>query len=136
MQPKILAVLKCVIIAMAFGTIECPAASLVGAALTSGGALQSGGTSLVLGQPLSGQLAGPSGSPLLSCGFIYLMPPCPGDFNGDTIVNTFDLARFLSHFGQSVSQSPDAAPADFNIDGIVNTIDLADFLGHFGQVCP
>ena len=63
-------------------------------------------------------------------------PPCPGDLNGDKVVNTFDLAKFLSHFGQSVSQYPDAAPADFTNDGIVNTFDLASFLSHFGVTCP
>ncbi|MBN8645506.1 MAG: multicopper oxidase domain-containing protein [Planctomycetes bacterium] len=65
---------------------------------------------------------------------LTVTPPCPGDLNGDHIVNTADLTIFLGQFG-----SPVAIPgsgADFNADGFVNTADLTFFLGRFGQPCP
>ena len=59
-------------------------------------------------------------------------PICVGDLNGDNVVNTFDLTRFLGLFGTTV---PTADPGDFNCDGSVNTADLTIFLGRFGGVC-
>ena len=61
---------------------------------------------------------------------------CAGDVNGDLIVNSFDLAKVLSHFGQAVVDVPAAGLADFNRDGTVNTADLALLLSHFGMTCP
>ena len=57
---------------------------------------------------------------------------CIGDTNGDGYVNTFDLGRLLSHFGQSVTPRTDG---DTNGDGTVNTIDLGRLLSHFGDHC-
>lgn len=65
-----------------------------------------------------------------------LPPPttCP-DLNGDGVVNTLDLAKLLSFFGQSAPPGSAAAAADFNGDGSVNTFDLAKLLSVFGQSC-
>lgn len=59
--------------------------------------------------------------------------PCPGDVNGDRIVNSFDLARLLSTFGTTVQPG---TGADITGDGTVNTFDLAVLLSHFGVLCP
>ena len=60
-------------------------------------------------------------------------PPCPEDLTGDRVVNTFDLAKLLSKFGQSV---PAGTQGDVNGDGVVNTFDLAKLLSKFGGACP
>lgn len=60
-------------------------------------------------------------------------PLCPGDLNGDSVVNTADLVVFLGRFGQSV---PAYTLGDLNGNGVVNTADLVIFLGRFGQACP
>ena len=63
---------------------------------------------------------------------LSLPPPCLGDINNDRLINTFDLARLLSKFGQTVGAG---APEDLTGDGVVNTFDLAKLLGRFGQSC-
>jgi hypothetical protein len=60
---------------------------------------------------------------------------CP-DFNGDGAVNTIDLTRFLSRFGQNVPPGTPESNVDLNGDGVVNVVDLTTFLGRFGQTCP
>jgi hypothetical protein len=57
---------------------------------------------------------------------------CPGDYNGDGLVNTIDLTRFLGNFG--LLSNP-CGSIDLNGDGVVNTVDLVIFLGKFGNNC-
>jgi hypothetical protein len=57
--------------------------------------------------------------------------PCPGDTNGDNIVNFADLNAVLSAFGQSGA----GLPADLNGDGVVNFSDLNAVLSAFGTGC-
>lgn len=59
-------------------------------------------------------------------------PACPGDTNGDNLVNGADLSVLLGQFGQSV---PSGTGADFNGDGVVNGADLSVLLGQFGSAC-
>lgn len=61
-------------------------------------------------------------------------PPseCPGDTNGDDLVNGADLSVLLSQFGQSVAPG---TGADLNGDGFVNGADLSVLLGRFGVSC-
>ena len=54
---------------------------------------------------------------------------CPGDLNGDGVVDTADLGVLLGVFGTT-----DAA-ADLNGDGVVDTADLGVLLGAFGTSC-
>jgi hypothetical protein len=56
---------------------------------------------------------------------------CPGDTNGDNIVNFTDLNIVLSNFGQSGV----GIPGDINGDGAVNFTDLNGVLSAFGQDC-
>ena len=58
--------------------------------------------------------------------------PCPGDINGDGVVNTGDLGILLAHFGLQV---PPGTQGDLNGDGVVTTFDLGAVLGSFGVVC-
>ncbi len=62
-----------------------------------------------------------------------MAPPCPGDANGDGLVNGADLSVLLSQFGQNV---PPGTGADFNGDGVVNGADLSVLLSNFGNSCP
>jgi len=57
--------------------------------------------------------------------------PCPGDTNGDNLVNFADLNAVLSEFGQS---GPGLA-GDLNDDGAVNFADLNAVLSQFGVDC-
>jgi hypothetical protein len=56
---------------------------------------------------------------------------CPGDTNGDNIINFTDLNIVLSNFGQSGV----GIPGDINGDGAVNFTDLNGVLSAFGQDC-
>ncbi|MBL8763505.1 MAG: hypothetical protein JNM07_04465 [Phycisphaerae bacterium] len=56
-------------------------------------------------------------------------PACPGDFNGDTSVDDFDLFDFLNAFNAN------QGAADFNGDTSVDDFDLFDFLNAFGTPC-
>ncbi|MGP1309748.1 MAG: PKD domain-containing protein [Phycisphaerales bacterium] len=56
---------------------------------------------------------------------------CPGDTNGDNIVNFTDLNTVLSTFGQT---GPGLA-GDVNGDNIVNFSDLNEVLSNFGLTC-
>ncbi len=58
-------------------------------------------------------------------------PLCPGDTNGDNIVNFADLNAVLGQFGQT---GPGLA-ADVNGDGVVNFADLNLVLSNFGRTC-
>ncbi len=68
----------------------------------------------------------------LGIDLIRLTPICPGDTNGDGMVNFLDLNNVLSFFGQSGV----GLPGDVNNDGQVNFPDLNGVLSFFGQSCP
>lgn len=57
--------------------------------------------------------------------------PCPGDANGDDIVNFADLNTVLSSFGAAGQ----GIPGDLNNDGLVNFSDLNLVLSAFGTSC-
>lgn len=58
---------------------------------------------------------------------------CPGDVNGDTLVNFSDLNTVISAFGQT--GVPGTVPGDVNGDGTVNFADLNVVLSNFGLLC-
>lgn len=64
---------------------------------------------------------------------LHAPPSCVGDLNNDHVINTLDLAKLLSSFGNSV---PPNTLGDLNGDGVVNTVDLAKLLSKFGTTCP
>ncbi len=59
---------------------------------------------------------------------------CPGDLNGDGLVNTADLTLLLVHFGQ-MGVNGCSLVGDMNTDLTVNTADLTQLLVHFGTQC-
>jgi hypothetical protein len=71
---------------------------------------------------------------ILPCGSGYTATiktcPCPGDLNGDCIINTPDLVTFLGRFGKT-DQAPYSL-GDLNNDRKIDTADLVTFLGRFG----
>jgi hypothetical protein len=56
---------------------------------------------------------------------------CPGDANGDGVVNFTDLNIVLSEFGQSGA----GLAGDVNGDGVVSFADLNLVLSNFGATC-
>lgn len=66
---------------------------------------------------------------------IDFTPDCPGDTNGDGLVNFVDLNRVLSAFGASTGDPGFIAGADLNGDGAVSFLDLNIVLSFFGQTC-
>ena len=58
---------------------------------------------------------------------------CPGDANGDRVVNFADLNVVLSSFG--MMGTPGSVPGDLNGDGSVNFADLNEVLSFFGVSC-
>ncbi len=58
--------------------------------------------------------------------------PCPGDANGDRMVNFLDLNIVLSFFGQNVAAGTNG---DLDNNGVVNFLDLNIVLSFFGQNC-
>jgi subtilisin family serine protease len=62
------------------------------------------------------------------CDPIVIEPQCPGDLNGDGVVNADDLGVLLAAFGAT-----DAG--DINGDGVTNADDLGVLLSAFGQSC-
>jgi hypothetical protein len=68
----------------------------------------------------------------MGCGGSGFLPAgdCPGDFNGDAVVNINDLLPFLG----AVSQ-PWTGPYDMDNNAIVGAPDLLLFLSVFGEPC-
>lgn len=66
-------------------------------------------------------------------GTVIVLQPCPGDTNGDRVVNFADLNQVLSQFGQS--GAPGTLAGDVNNDGVVNFADLNIVLSNFGLAC-
>ena len=55
---------------------------------------------------------------------------CPGDVNGDAVVNMLDLLRLLICFG--LPADPGCESEDVNGDGVVNVPDLLTLLAAWG----
>lgn len=60
---------------------------------------------------------------------------CPGDTNGDSVINFADLNQVLSQFGQSSTPGAPFLAGDVNVDGVVNFTDLNIVLSAFGTGC-
>lgn len=60
-------------------------------------------------------------------------PYCPGDLNGDWMVNLADLAQLLGHYGIFTGATYEWG--DLNGDGAVDLSDLAELLCRYGTFC-
>ncbi|MBI5863730.1 MAG: hypothetical protein HZB38_04335 [Planctomycetes bacterium] len=65
---------------------------------------------------------------------VSLTRRCPGDVNGDQLVDLTDLATLLSNFGTLSGAT--RADGDQDRNGSVDLIDLAILLAQFGAPCP
>ena len=63
--------------------------------------------------------------------YFHRLDNCPGDVNGDRVVDLSDLSQVLADFG-AWSGSP---AGDVNNDGVVDLADLAEVLALFGNDC-
>ncbi|MGD9692803.1 MAG: hypothetical protein AB7G17_05610 [Phycisphaerales bacterium] len=70
-------------------------------------------------------------APHVDRGAYEFVPSCPGDTNGDAVVNFIDLNAVLSTFGQTGF----GLIGDVNNDQIVNFLDLNIVLSNFGVNC-
>ena len=62
---------------------------------------------------------------------LLYLGPCPGDTNGDHVIDFTDLGAVLSDFGHAGA----GLPGDLNGDGVVDFTDLGLVLGGFGGAC-
>lgn len=58
------------------------------------------------------------------------------DFNDDGIVNSFDYALFLAHWGTQTGDPNWDAKFDLNSDGAINSFDYALFIADWGKTFP
>ncbi len=56
-------------------------------------------------------------------------PPCPADFNADTVLDFFDYLDFVSAFAAN------EPAADFNADTVIDFFDYLDFVADFANGC-
>jgi len=61
---------------------------------------------------------------------VYPAPNCPGDWNGDGVVDFNDLLAYLNDFNAGLPI------ADLNGDGIVDFNDFLEFLNRYNTPCP
>jgi hypothetical protein len=61
---------------------------------------------------------------------VYPRPTCPGDWNGDGVIDFNDLLEYLNDYN---AQNP---RADLNADGIVDFNDLLEYLNLYNTSCP
>jgi len=64
--------------------------------------------------------------------FALLALVCPGDANGDHVVNVLDMSAVSGHYGQVVEPW---SPGDANGDGVVNILDLVLASHNYGRIC-
>jgi Dockerin type I domain len=82
---------------------------------------------------LDGQYTAPRGM-IDDLSIIAAPANCPGDVNGDNIVNLTDLATLLTNFGTPSGATREMG--DLDADGDVDLTDLATLLTNFGTTCP
>lgn len=77
---------------------------------------------------------GTQGYALVVTGDVSLAPPpgpCPGDTNGDGIIDFTDFSTVLSQYGQSGA----GLAGDLNNDGVVDFTDFSIVLANYGAAC-
>ncbi|MDE2887202.1 MAG: leucine-rich repeat domain-containing protein [Gemmatimonadota bacterium] len=88
----------------------------------------------------SASTAGPGGVQNLDVAQAVLSltqaPACPGDFNGDGMVNLADFLAFAGAFGTRSGDVNYDARMDMDGSGAINLSDFLDFAGVFGTTCP
>jgi len=67
--------------------------------------------------------------PIVDMGAHEFQADCPGDLNGDRVVNQADLGILLAAWESTVE-------GDLNCDGVADQPDLGILLANWGNVCP
>jgi len=67
--------------------------------------------------------------PIADIGSYEYQADCPGDLNGDRVVDVCDLMILLSAYGVDDG-------GDLNCDGVTDRADLGVLLAHWGEACP
>ncbi|RMH31001.1 MAG: hypothetical protein D6692_00910, partial [Planctomycetota bacterium] len=71
--------------------------------------------------------------------YVFFMPPppppCPGDINGDGLVNGADISFVLNNWGPCPTDPCCPCRGDVTGDGVVNGVDISFILNAFGP-CP
>jgi glucose/arabinose dehydrogenase len=67
---------------------------------------------------------------------IGIATPCPGDTNGDRVVDNGDLQAILDAWASQTGDPDYDASADLNGDGIVENTDLQEVIDHWARTCP
>lgn len=71
--------------------------------------------------------------PVLAPGGCQAITACPGDANGDRVVNFSDIVTVLTYWGIS---GPPGSPGDATGDGLVNFSDITRVLENWAMTCP
>ncbi len=108
------------------GQVDCEAIYVSELIIDAGASLQTTGCKIYY-ETL--QLDGFVDSP----GNLIPITACPGDVNGDDVVNLTDLATLLANFGTTSGAVRE--DGDLNGDGDVDLSDLAELLSLFGTDC-
>lgn len=61
--------------------------------------------------------------------------PCPGNADGNLVVNFGDITAVLASFGTSYVPTPGTGPGDADLDGSVTFADITSVLANFGAAC-
>ena len=100
--------------------------------ISAGGSSTNDGSIFVFGQLATGVVSDASDE--VDQGVIPCWRICPGDINGDGVIDLSDLAILLSNFGTAAGAQP--SDGDIDGDGDVDLSDLAVMLSLFGTFCP
>lgn len=106
--------------------------------VTCGGVSAGNGDVVALGQPIAGAVCSPSGSPeaCTHAGLVPMLTPltnCPGDADGNNVVNFSDITSVLTYWGTTYPGS--TGPGDADHEGAVNFADITGVLTHWGLMC-
>lgn len=127
-RTRVMLVVSLTITSAAYAQIDCPL-------LSAGGAAHPDGALFALGQLAIGPVA--SATQELQQGAIPCWLPlaegCPGDLDGDGVIDLDDLATIFSNYGTASGATPE--DGDIDGDGDVDLLDLAYVISEFGVPC-
>jgi hypothetical protein len=110
--------------------------------IDGGGGMNSSGGSFTLsgtiGQPDASQTVMSGGGFTLTGGFwagVSADTACPGDTNGDNLVDNTDLQAILEGWASSTGDPTYDPDADFDQDGTISNFDLQQVLDNWAQSC-
>ncbi len=108
--------------------------------MLDGGTLRGGGAEYQLRSFFEGDepvlaAARGGGAEYVSVIDIWVQRVCPGDADGNQMVNFADVLTVLSNFGEIGPAMTGSTPGDVNGDGVVGFFDVLEVLASFGSSC-